>query len=46
MGKENGVGRLPTIGALIGCYECLVPYSPFTGESRQDFLLHKGEKEN
>jgi hypothetical protein len=46
MSKENEAGRLPTIGALIGCYESLVPYSPFTGESRQDFLLQKGEKEN
>ncbi len=46
MSMENEIGRLQTIGAVIGCCGLLVPYSPFAGESRQDFLLQKGEKEN
>lgn len=46
MGMDNGIGRLQAIGALVGCYGSMVAYSPFAGESRQDFLLQKGEKEN
>jgi hypothetical protein len=46
MSMENAVGQFPAIGALFGCREPLVPYSPFIGESRQDFLLQKGEKVN
>ncbi len=46
MSMENGFGSLPAIGALFGCRESLVAYSPFAGESRQDFLLQKGEIEN
>ena len=46
MSMENEFGWLPKIGALLSCRESLVAYSPFAGESRQDFLLQKGAKEN
>ena len=38
MGMEFLIGRLQVLDASVDCFDSLVTYSPFAGESRKDFL--------